>query len=190
MDDGPVADVARRVRAARTQSGLSLEQLSARAGVSKGALVSVEAASGNPNLATLVRLADALGTSVTALLEQPSGPSVRTVATDEVEPLWHGPEGGWARLLLTTAGPAPVELWRWHLRAGESYESSAHPGGVIETLTCLRGDLTVVVDGTGHRVPEGSTITFAASVPHGYRADPAGECDVLMTVHLPPQTSG
>ena len=111
--------LAHNVRAARTRAGLSLDELGRRAQVSKGALVGLEKAQGNPNFATLVRLADTLGISVSALMEGPSEGRVRVVAADDVAPLWTGPRGGEARLMLTTSGPAPVEVWRWRLEPGE-----------------------------------------------------------------------
>src|SRR4051812_14571507 len=57
MNDATLEIVAHNVRAARGAAGLSLDALAARADVSKGALVALEGARGNPNLATLVRLA-------------------------------------------------------------------------------------------------------------------------------------
>src|SRR4051812_50228907 len=105
--------VAHNVRAARNRAGLSLEELSRRAKVSKGALVGLEKAQGNPNFATLVRLADTLGVSVSALMEGPVEGRVRVVAAEAVTPLWSGAAGSEARLMLTTTGAAPVEVWRW-----------------------------------------------------------------------------
>ena len=76
-DGAVMAGVARTVRALRRSRGLSADQLAARAGVSKGSLVALENAAGNPNLATLVRLADALGVPVTQLIGEPPGLPVR-----------------------------------------------------------------------------------------------------------------
>lgn len=69
MNDATLETVARNVRTARTAAGLSLDGLATRADVSKGALVALEGARGNPNLTTLVRLADALGRSVSSLMD-------------------------------------------------------------------------------------------------------------------------
>jgi transcriptional regulator with XRE-family HTH domain len=125
--------LARNVRAARTRAGLSLDELGRRAQVSKGALVGLEKAQGNPNFATLVRLADTLGVSVSALMEGPAEDRVRVVSADAVTPLWTGAGGSEARLMLTTSGPAPVEVWRWRLEPGEEYPSHPHQAGVVET---------------------------------------------------------
>src|SRR5687768_17106713 len=100
--------IARNVRSARAAAGLSLDALAARADVSKGALVALEGARGNPNLTTLVRLADALGRSVTSLMEDERSDPLTVVDADAVTPLWSGPRDGTARLVLTNPRPAPV----------------------------------------------------------------------------------
>lgn len=178
--------VAHNVRAARTRAGLTLDELSRRAQVSKGALVALEKAQGNPNLATLVRLADTLGISVSALMQGPSEGRVRVVTAETVAPLWTGPQGGEARLMLTTSGPAPVEIWRWRLEPGEEYPSHPHQAGVIETISVTAGRMTLLVDGEEHPVEAGQTATFEGDAPHAYRGSGTGTCHLIMTVHLPP----
>ncbi|KFG72584.1 helix-turn-helix domain-containing protein [Streptomyces mutabilis] len=178
--------LAHNVRAARTRAGLSLDELGRRAKVSKGALVGLEKAQGNPNFATLVRLADTLGVSVSALVEGPAEGRVRVVSADAVMPLWAGEKGGEARLVLTTSGPAPVEVWRWRLEPGEEYPSHPHQSGVVETVSVTAGQMVLVVDGTEHAVEAGQTATFDADTPHTYRGSGSGTCRLLMTVHIPP----
>lgn len=179
-------NVARNVRAARTAAGLSLDALAARADVSKGALVALEGARGNPNLTTLVRVADALGRSVSSLVDEArEAPAVVVVDADEVAPLWTGPAGGTARLLLTNARPSPVEVWRWLLHPGERHDSLAHPPGVTETLTVLRGRLRLVLGDAAHPLRAGETTSFASDVQHAYEGAGRGPCELVMTVHLP-----
>ncbi|GAB2979559.1 XRE family transcriptional regulator [Streptomyces pseudoechinosporeus] len=178
--------VAHNVRAARTRAGLSLEELSRRSQVSKGALVALEKAQGNPNLATLVRLADTLGISVSDLMQGPPEGRVRVVAADTVAPLWTGERGSEARLMLTTSGPAPVEVWRWQLEPDEEYPSHPHQAGVVETVSVTSGRMTLIVDGTEHTLEAGQTATFDADTPHTYRGSGTETCSLIMTVHLPP----
>ncbi|MGK5550142.1 helix-turn-helix domain-containing protein [Actinomadura kijaniata] len=178
--------VARNVRAARVRAGLTLEELGRRAQVSKGALVGLEKAQGNPNLATLVRLADTLGVSVSALMEELPEGRVRVVDADAVAPLWTGEGGGQARLMLTTTGPAPVEVWRWRLEPGEEYPSQPHQAGVVETLSVTAGQMVLIVDGAEYPVRAGQTATFNGDAPHAYRGAGAETCHLIMTVHLPP----
>ncbi|MER7723595.1 XRE family transcriptional regulator [Streptomyces sp. NPDC096323] len=178
--------LAQNVRAARTRAGLSLDELGRRAQVSKGALVGLERAQGNPNFATLVRLADTLGISVSALMEGPAEGRVRVVTADAVTPLWTGARGSEARLMLTTSGAAPVEVWRWRLEPDEEYPSHPHQAGVVETVSVTSGRMTLVVDGTEYPVEAGQTATFDADTPHTYRGTGPEACDLIMTVHLPP----
>jgi transcriptional regulator with XRE-family HTH domain len=190
MNDAPLQTIARNVRSARAAGGLSLDALAARADVSKGALVALEGANGNPNLTTLVRLADALGRSVSSLMEDAREDPVVVVDADEVAPLWTGPDGGTARLLLTNPRPAPVEVWRWRLHPGERQDSHAHPAGVTETLTVVRGQMLLVVGDTARPLRAGQTTVFAADSPHAYEGAGRGPCELVMTVHLPAEHRG
>ncbi|MEV0012948.1 XRE family transcriptional regulator [Streptomyces sp. NPDC047973] len=178
--------LAHNVRTARNRAGLSLDEFGRRAKVSKGALVALEKAQGNPNFATLVRLADTLGVSVSALMEGPSEGRVRVVSADTVMPLWAGEMGSEARLMLTTSGPAPVEVWRWNLEPGEEYPSHPHQAGVVETLSVTTGQMTLIADGTEHPIEAGQTASFDGDVPHTYRGSGADTCHLIMTVHIPP----
>jgi quercetin dioxygenase-like cupin family protein len=190
MSDAALEIVARNVRSARIAAGLSLDALAGRADVSKGALVALEGARGNPNFATLVRLADALGRSVSSLMEDAREDPVVVVDADEVAPLWTGPSGGTARLLLTNPRPAPVEVWRWRLHPGERHDSHAHPAGVTETVTVVRGQMLLVVGDTVRPLRAGATTVFAADVPHAYEGAGRGPCELIMTVHLPIEHRG
>ena len=190
MNEAALENVARNVRAARVAAGLSLDALAARAEVSKGALVALEGARGNPNLTTLVRLADALGRSVSSLMEAAREEPIVVVDAEDVAPLWVGPSGGTARLLLTNQHPAPVEVWRWRLHRGERHESNAHPPGVTETLTVVRGQMLLTVGDIARPLRAGETTAFAADVPHAYAGAGRAACELLMTVHLPTERRG
>ena len=56
--------VSQRIKQYRKQKKISLDELSRRAGVSKGALVEIEGCRANPSIALLCRLAPAMGVSV------------------------------------------------------------------------------------------------------------------------------
>jgi len=190
MNDSALEIVARNVRSARAAAGLSLDALATRADVSKGALVALESERGNPNLTTLVRLADAFGRPVSSLMEDEREELPTVVDAEEIAPLWTGPHGGTARLLLTNQRPAPVELWRWHLHPGERHDSNAHQVGVTETLTVVRGQMLLGIGDAMHPLRAGQTTAFSAEVPHSYEGAGRGPCELLMTVHLPAEHRG
>jgi DNA-binding XRE family transcriptional regulator len=70
---GSLAANLRRLRALR---GWSLEAVAERAEVSKNTVIQVEQGRANPSIATLCRLADALGVGVASLIEAPASPRV------------------------------------------------------------------------------------------------------------------
>lgn len=176
--------LAQAVRARRHTLGLSLDELAVRAAVSKGSLVALENGDANPTFSTIVRVADALQTPVSALLEGTETATVRLIDPGEQPVLWHGAQGGSARLLLTVPGAAPVEYWSWMLHPGESYVSHPHPAGVQEAITVIGGSLTLTVGRESLTIPAGATALFRADEAHTYAA--AHEfCAFLMQVHLP-----
>ena len=185
MNEAALENVARNVRSARAAGGLSLDALARRADVSKGALVALEGARGNPNLTTLVRIADALGRSISSLMEDEREDPVVVVDADDAAPLWTGPDGGTARLLLTNPRPTPVEVWRWLLHPGERHDSRPHQHGVTETLTVIRGRMLLVLADTEHPLRAGQTVSYPSDVPHAYQGAGRGACECIMTVHLP-----
>jgi quercetin dioxygenase-like cupin family protein len=127
---------------------------------------------------------------VSSLIEDARDEPVVVVDADDVAPLWTGPSGGTARLLLTNPRPLPVEVWRWRLHPGERYQSHPHPPGITETLTVVRGQMLLVIGDTVHALRAGATTAFAADVPHAYEGAGRGPCELLMTVHLTGEPRG
>jgi transcriptional regulator with XRE-family HTH domain len=161
--------VGRHVRAERARRAWTLDELAARSGVSRGMLVQVEQARCNPSIATICRLADALGVSVAALVEAPEVPAARIIRGDDGVPLWAGKEGSLAKLMVGSGTTEQVELWDVHMAAGDAMVSEAHPQGTRELLLVVEGELTMEVDAAAHRVGPGDAIAFVADRPHTYR---------------------
>jgi transcriptional regulator with XRE-family HTH domain len=164
------AAVGRNVRNQRTRLAWTLEDLAARSGVSKGMLSQVEQARTNPSVATICRLATALGVSIASLVEAPEVPSARVVRAEEAVTLWTGGHNGSAARLLVGSGTAQqVELWDVRMVAGDGYASEGHPSGTRELLLVIEGELTLELDGAPHKVGAGDAIAFVADRPHAYR---------------------
>ncbi|MCA9876414.1 MAG: helix-turn-helix transcriptional regulator, partial [Thermomicrobiales bacterium] len=169
MEDRTLA-LARAVRARRQSLGLSLDELSARSAVSKGAIVSLENGEANPTFGTIVRVADALQTPVSALFEAVETAPARVISPAAQPCLWQGPLGGCARLLLTVPGAAPVEYWAWSLHPGEAYVSHPHPPGVQEVITVASGRLLLTLGDEQREIPAGALVLFSADRSHSYAA--------------------
>ncbi|MER6784638.1 XRE family transcriptional regulator [Streptomyces sp. NPDC000658] len=178
--------LARNVKRWRTERGFTLDALAARAGVSRGMLIQIEQARTNPSLGTVVKIGDALGVSITTLLDYERGPKVRIVPADQAVRLWHTDAGSYSRLLAGAEAPGPLEMWDWLLMPGESSGSDPHPLGTVEIAHVTAGELTLTVDGAEHRVPAGASVTFEAGAAHRYANLGETPMRMVLTVSVPP----
>ncbi|AZS88582.1 helix-turn-helix domain-containing protein [Streptomyces griseoviridis] len=178
--------LARNVKRWRNDRGFTLDVLAARAGVSRGMLIQIEQARTNPSLGTVVKIGDALGISITTLLDYEQGPRVRIVPAEQAVRLWHTPAGSHNRLLAGTEAPGPLEMWDWHLVPGDSSPADPHPAGTVEIAHVTSGELTLTVDGVEHRVPTGASVTFEADSPHVYGNTGDEPLTMVMAVSVPP----
>jgi transcriptional regulator with XRE-family HTH domain len=136
------AEFGARVRAARRLAGLTLDQLASRSGVSRPNLSKIERGERTPGLTAAVRVAEALGTTLSDLLDQrPVEPvqvtrggstveyvDLRTRATREV-----------------LAHPTPgLEIVRYTLPPGSGAGPfPPHPPGTREVFVMLAGTLRI-----------------------------------------------
>lgn len=175
-----LARVSGKVRELRHQKGLSLDQLSARASVSKGILVQIEKGDANPSIATLCKVAAALAVSVADLVELAGRPPIEVVPAGSPRVLWRGPKGGSATFHVGSSGPDMLELWSWELRRGERYEATPHPAGTQELITVVDGTLALAFGDVTHVVEEGASALAHTDRPHAYTC--AGKKPVRFTM--------
>ncbi|MFE5709381.1 helix-turn-helix domain-containing protein [Streptomyces sp. NPDC056501] len=178
--------LARNLKRWRKERGFTLDALAARAGVSRGMIIQIEQARTNPSVGTTVKLADALGVSITTLLDYEQGPQVRLVPPDQAVRMWSTSAGSHTTLLVGTEARGPLELWSWVLVPGEGSASDPHPEGTTELLHVTTGVLTLVVDDVEHTLPAGTSAVFEASVSHTYRNDGDEPVEMTMAVSIPP----
>jgi len=174
-----LATLARTVRAAREGKRWSLATLAARSGLSKGMLLQIESTRTNPSIGTLIQIANAFGVSVWQLFAPPEG-AMRVAAAAQALTLWRSRKGGFARLLIGSASPQPVELWEWRLAPGDVYRADAHHATTIEAIHVRQGTLTLVVGHERLAIAAGSSVVARMDQPHEYRND--GRAAVRLTM--------
>jgi len=163
--------VSTRIRARRKDRRLSLDRLAALAGVSKGMLVQIENGQANPSIATLCKVAAALGASVADLVQVSGQHPAEVLPAGAPRLLWRGPKGGSATLLVGSAGPDMLELWSWELRPGERYEAQAHPQGTEELIHVVRGRLALGFGDISYVIESGGSAVAHTDRPHAYACD-------------------
>jgi transcriptional regulator with XRE-family HTH domain len=177
--------VGRNVRALRQQRRMTIDALAAAAGVSRGTVIQVETARGNPSIGTLAGLAAALRVGVGSLVDGDAEPRVVVRRNAEAARLWSSAAGSSAIFRIGTDPPDVVELWDWTLTPGDGFDGEAHPMGTQEVLSVLEGRLGVRVGGTEKQLDPGDTVLFQAHAPHRYSGLGPGPVRFLMVVLQP-----
>ena len=172
------------IQRARKARDLTLEQLALRAGVSKSVLSQIERDQTNPTLATLWRIAEALGIPAESFF---AGPGAEGAAIERVKP--HAvprltSEDGLVRLDIL--GPLDTADWlQWYevtAEPGGVLDSSSHGEGSREHLTVIAGELLVETRNDRVRLGEGETGRYAAHVRHVVRNEGAAPARAVMVV--------
>jgi quercetin dioxygenase-like cupin family protein/DNA-binding phage protein len=156
-----------RVRQERQSRRWTLDQLAEAAGVSRRMVVNVEQGAANPSVGTLLRISDALGVGLPALVERPGQP-VKVTRHGDGAVLWSSPSGGRGMLVADTEPPDVVELWDWTLGPGDHHVSEAHTPGTRELAQVQQGTITVEVAGQPVTLEAGDAVAFGGDVAHSY----------------------
>jgi transcriptional regulator with XRE-family HTH domain len=170
-----------RMRLAR---GLTLEDLSRIAGVSKSMLSQIEREKANPTIAITWRLANALGVQIGELLssEVRTPDLIRVVDAHEI-PTLPGNHAGYSLRIL-----GPMDLagkYEWYeltLAPGGELASQAHDPATYEHLTVLSGAVELEVGLEKRRVKHGATARYPADQAHAIRNVGKLEAKALLVV--------
>jgi transcriptional regulator with XRE-family HTH domain len=171
MDQGTAAlalAIGVRVRQERQSRRWTLDQLAEAAGVSRRMVVNVEQGAANPSVGTLLRISDALGVGLPALVERPGPKPVKVTRLGDGAVLWSSESGGRGVLVAGTEPPDVVELWDWTLGPGDLHVSEAHTSGTQELVQVQQGTVTVEVAGQQVSLDVGDAVAFPGDVPHCY----------------------
>ena len=171
MDDSTAAlalAIGVRVRQERRSRRWTLDQLAEAAGVSRRMVVNVEQGAANPSVGTLLRMSDALGVGLPALVERPQPTPVKVTRQGGGAALWSSAAGGRGVLVAGTEPPDVVELWDWTLGPGDHHVSEAHTPGTKELLQVQQGTITVEMAGQLVTLEAGDAVGFPGDVPHSY----------------------
>lgn len=137
-------------------------------------VVNVEQGTVNPSVGTLLRISDALGVGLPALVESPRPRPVKVTRAGAGAALWSSGSGGRGVLVAGTEPPDVVELWDWILGPGDRHASEAHSSGTKELLQVREGTVTVMVAGQTFTLEAGDAVAFPGDVAHSY-ANPGPE---------------
>lgn len=157
-----------RVRQERTARAWTLDQLAEASEVSRRMLINIEQGAANPSIGILLKISDALGVGLSALVEQPRQATLQVTPSGTGPVLWTSQGGGRAVLVASTRPPQVVELWDWTLGPGDRYAHDGHTAGTRELLHVLQGEVVVEVAERMATLQAGDAVSFASDMPHAY----------------------
>ncbi|WP_327046044.1 XRE family transcriptional regulator [Microbispora sp. NBC_01189] len=177
--------IGRRLRGLREARGLSLSELARRAGVGKATVSGLEHGTRNPTLETMYAIAAALSVPMSALTLDAGAPAgaaspVRGAAVVST-------------LLEVFREPgATYEMFRLRILAGAEQTSPAHPPGVTEHLSVIRGAVRTGPAAAPLTAAAGEHLSWAADVPHVYAALGGVEAHAILLIRTPvnPRSAG
>ena len=173
MDDPEriAANLAHNLASLRHARTLTQETLARNAKLPRSTIANLESGEGNPSLAVLVKVANALGVPIDELIGAPRT-AVRKWTDAEIGVRLQG-RGVSIRPLVPE--PDPDELLTvMEFAPGAQMRGTPHLPGTREFFTCLEGHVTIFVAGDRHEVLQGEVLGFPGNVAHSYQnADPA-----------------
>ena len=165
-------DVGERLRDIRRSRRATLRTIADRAGVSESFLSQVERGRASASIASLRRIAGALGVSVADLFEPGGPPRPRVLRRSERPSLAFGILG--RKLLLTPRPLQHLEVFAGELDPGGSTGAEPYAHGDSEELfVVLAGSVQLELGGELHELEQGDSIDYRSSTPH--RAANVGE---------------
>nr|WP_321511392.1 XRE family transcriptional regulator [uncultured Celeribacter sp.] len=172
-----------RLRAVRTQAGLSLSQAAKATGVSKTMLGQIERGESSPTIATLWKIAKGLHLPLSVFLEDlpetSSGDGAPRPVTRQFPDVLN------VRTLFPFDPAFRSETFLITLAPGQTHLSQAHDAGVVEDVLVAAGDVSVLVGEVWQSCQVGDAIRLRADRPHGYRNLASEPAQFHNVIHYP-----
>jgi transcriptional regulator with XRE-family HTH domain len=175
--DVPVSDINHRIaaqaRGLRAASGLSLQALASRSGVSRSMISLIERGKTSPTAVVLERLSAGLGVPMARLFDAPAdqGGAPQPIARRAAQPQWRDPGAGYLRRNLSPPHwPSPIRMVEVHFPAGArvAYESARREPPVYQQLWLLSGRLQVTLGEQRHRLETGDCMAMLLDRPTAF----------------------
>ncbi|MDJ0319423.1 helix-turn-helix domain-containing protein [Pseudarthrobacter sp. PS3-L1] len=165
--NAPVA-IGSRIRAARQSQRLTIEQVAAATGLTKGFLSRVERDLTSPSVASLVTLCQVLSVSVGDLF---AAPQTHLTRRDEGPRISLGGHGIVERL-LTARSERRVQLIQAVIEPHGRGESELYAVDCdVDVLHVISGSLRLVMSQEEYSLLAGDTVTFPGREPHSWVND-------------------
>jgi transcriptional regulator with XRE-family HTH domain len=165
------ARIAGRVRALRTERGLTLDALAARCAVSRSMLSLVERGESSPTAVVLEKIAAGLGVPLATLFDDAGAPASPLSRREDRTP-WRDPQSGYVRRNISPGNfPSPIQIVEVVLPAGArvAYETGARDVGIHQQIWVLEGAVEVTLGRVTHRLVQDDCLAMRLDQPTAFR---------------------
>jgi transcriptional regulator with XRE-family HTH domain len=177
--------LAQNLSAMRQARAFTQADLAKAAGLPRSTITNLESGAGNPSLANLGRLAEALQVSIEELIARPRADCQLVRAKDLTAKTYDS-----GRVAVRKLLPDPIqglEIDRMDLEPSGWKQGVPHLAGTKEYLTCVEGSVTVYVAGENFVVSAGDVLAFPGDQAHSYRNATDRACVCYSVVSLAPR---
>jgi transcriptional regulator with XRE-family HTH domain len=177
-------DLGARIRALRIARGATLRQLAAQASVTESFLSQVERGVAAPSIASVQRIARALGQSIAELFAADDRAGIVVRAADRRRVVYQGLGAVDEFLTRRTDGRLQVILSTIEPGGGTGEEAYSHDSDE-EVVVVLEGSLDLWVGPEHYRLETGDAVTHSSRLPHRNTNPGPGVARILFCITPP-----
>jgi transcriptional regulator with XRE-family HTH domain len=163
--------IASRVRALRTDLGMTLDALAARCNVSRSMISLVERGESSPTAVVLEKIAAGLGVSLATLFEDSTAPAGPVSRRDDRTP-WRDPQSGYVRRNISPDNyPSPIQIVEIVLPAGArvAYETGSRDVSIYQQIWVQEGSIEVTLGTITYRLSRDDCLAMQLNEPTAFR---------------------
>lgn len=182
-DESTIEAVALALKRIRSRMGMTVEDLSKRAGVSAGVISQLERGIGNPSLLTLSRLAQGLSVELSQILDLENGdtsPLVTRNQRKKLDPIdKESQAAGLERELITPSLSTSLQLIETRMPVGFSNEQRPFRRLGTECVLVVKGKVKIHHGEESHILNSGDALTYDCTKTHWWENVGSTEAVVL-----------
>jgi transcriptional regulator with XRE-family HTH domain len=187
MTDKKVLQLGNRLSSLRKRKNMTLDDLSAKSGVSKSILSQIERDLSNPTVTTISRISDALGEKLSDFFLKIEAGEVNSIESSKETPSITSKDG-LCELNILGAGET-VNWLQWYLlemKPKGVLDSKSHGPKTFENLTVIDGQIEVICGTSKEKLSKGDTFRFQSNKEHSIKNISKQKTQVLMVNYIDP----
>ena len=187
MTDKQVLQLGNRLSSLRKRKNMTLDDLSAKSGVSKSILSQIERDLSNPTVTTISRISDALGEKLSDFFLKIEAGEVNSIEGSKETPSITSKDG-LCELNILGAGET-VNWLQWYIlemKPKGALESGSHGPKTFENLTVIDGQIEITCGESKEKLSKGDTFRFQSNKNHSIKNISKQKAQVLMVNYIDP----